>query len=95
MKQPTTIAQAKKLTLDKIRECMKLPIDERGVFWITPIWDNRVGLDKYCAFCLVIDCGEMDTNPVCLKACRYYSRRRTFSNDFLNELYRMVEEVEG
>jgi len=96
MKEPTTVEEAKQLTLDKIDKCRKLPRDKRGKFWVAPIWDNRTGLYRYCAFCLVVDC-DNNEDPICLKACQYYSRGNKnyeWSNDFLRKLYRMVEAIE-
>lgn len=95
MTEPKTVKQAKEYTLAKIKKCMELPLEERGKFWIKPIWENRYGLDRYCAFCLVVNCDE-DESPICLEACKYYnsSKSADWSKPFLLRLYRMVEEVE-
>lgn len=90
MKEPTTVKQAKQLTLDKIRECMELPIRERWRFWVKPRWVNRGNSSSYCAFCF-LGCPCI-ADEICDHLENVASNGWLIKD--LRKLYRMVEAIE-
>jgi len=102
MKEPTTVKQAKQLTLDKIKRCMELPRKKRRNFWFKIRWpqfdiengDHR----QYCAFCIIYNIHNISDkcNPCIVKEiCNWFMNNVKFYKKDLRKLYKMVEEVEG
>lgn len=99
MKEPTTIKEAKQLTLDKIKRCMELPIGKREDYWCKTRWPKHKYTMRYCAFCIVADWVSSLGYPSCecivQDICQWYVANVDdlyFKKD-LRKLYKMVEAI--